>query len=97
LTKFTNPLARWNERFSSDNYLFGEKPNQYLADKTPLLHKGKALSIADGEGRNSVWLASQGFVVDYKVIDLQTYLQDVDEGPGHSGMSSLVGFIGQKP
>jgi len=33
----------------------------------------------------------------YKVIDLQTYLQDVDEGPGHSGMSSLVGFIGQKP
>ena len=33
----------------------------------------------------------------YKVIDLQTYLQDVDEGTGHSGMSSLVGFIGQKP
>ena len=64
MTKFTNPLARWNERFSSDNYLFGEKPNQYLADKTPLLHKGKALSIADGEGRNSVWLASQGFDVD---------------------------------
>ena len=64
MTKFTNPLARWNERFSSDNYLFGEKPNQYLAEKTPLLHKGKALSIADGEGRNSVWLASQGFVVD---------------------------------
>jgi 2-polyprenyl-3-methyl-5-hydroxy-6-metoxy-1,4-benzoquinol methylase len=83
-----------------------------LADKTPRLHKGKALSIADGEGRNSVWLASQGFVVDAfdfspiaiekakklaaKHIDLQTYLQDVDEGPGHSGMSSLVGFIGQK-
>ncbi|MEY4217741.1 MAG: Tellurite methyltransferase, partial [Pseudomonadota bacterium] len=33
MTKFTNPLARWNERFSSDNYLFGEKPNQYLAEK----------------------------------------------------------------
>ena len=205
MTQFINPLARWNERFSSDDYLFGEKPNQYLADKTPLLNKGNALSIADGEGRNSVWLASQGFDVDafdfspiaiekakklaakhqvsvnfqcndwegfewkanhydtiagiffqfadpeprtelfekinhslksggtliiqgygkaqmqyktggpgvlenlydeellltsfknYKVIDLQTYQQDVDEGPGHSGMSSLVGFIGQKP
>lgn len=205
MTQFINPLARWNERFSTEDYLFGEKPNQYLADKTSLLHKGKALSIADGEGRNSVWLASQGFDVDafdfspiavekakklatkqqvsvnfqcsdwegfewkadhydtiagiffqfadpeprtelfeklnhalkpggtlliqgygkaqmqyktggpgvlenlydeelllnsfkgYKVIDLQTYLQDVDEGPGHSGMSSLVGFIGQKP
>lgn len=34
---------------------------------------------------------------DYKVLDLKTYLQVVDEGPGHSGMSSLVGFIAQKP
>jgi SAM-dependent methyltransferase len=155
-----------------------------LAEKTPHLQKGKALSIADGEGRNSVWLASQGFEVDafdfspvaiekakklatkqqvnvnfqcsdwqsfdwkanhydtiagiffqfadpeartelfqklnfalklggtliiqgygkeqmqfkgYKTLDLQTYLQEVDEGPGHSGMSALVGFIGKKP
>jgi 2-polyprenyl-3-methyl-5-hydroxy-6-metoxy-1,4-benzoquinol methylase len=205
MTQFSNPLARWNERFSTVNYLFGEKPNQYLADKTALLQKGKALSIADGEGRNSVWLASQGFDVDafdfspvaiekakklankqqvsvnfhcsdwesfdwkakhydtiagiffqfadpgsrtelfeklnfalkpggtliiqgygkdqmhyktggpgilenlydeallltsfkdYKVLDLQTYLQEVDEGPGHSGMSALVGYVGQKP
>ena len=205
MTQFTNPLARWNERFSTVNYLFGEKPNQYLAEKTPLLQNGKALSIADGEGRNSVWLASQGFDVDafdfspvaiekakkladkqqvsvnfhcndwesfdwkaerydtiagiffqfadpgartelfeklnftlkpggtliiqgygkaqmqyntggpgilenlydeelllsafngYKVLDLKTYLQEVDEGPGHSGMSALVGYIGQKP
>jgi 2-polyprenyl-3-methyl-5-hydroxy-6-metoxy-1,4-benzoquinol methylase len=64
MTQFSNPLARWNERFSSEHYLFGENPNQYLADKTPFLQKGKALSIADGEGRNSVWLASQGFDVD---------------------------------
>ncbi|NDE25336.1 MAG: class I SAM-dependent methyltransferase [Betaproteobacteria bacterium] len=205
MTQFSNPLARWNERFSTDDYLFGEKPNQYLANKTPLLQKGKALSIADGEGRNSVWLASQGFEVDafdfspiaiakakqlaakhqvavnfhcsdwtnfdwqadhydtiagiffqfadpearteifeklnfalkpggtliiqgygkdqmqyktggpgilenlydedlllsafkgYKVLDIKTYLEVVDEGPGHSGMSALVGYIGQKP
>ncbi|MEN9996050.1 MAG: Tellurite methyltransferase [Pseudomonadota bacterium] len=205
MTQFSKPLARWNERFSTLNYLFGEKPNQYLADKAALLHKGNALSIADGEGRNSVWLASQGFDVDafdfspvaiekakklankqqvsvnfhcsdwesfdwkaehydtiagiffqfadpgprtelfeklnfalkpggtliiqgygkaqmqyntggpgilenlydeelllsafkgYTVLDLKSYLQEVDEGPGHSGMSALVGYIGQKP
>ena len=181
-----------------------EHPNTYLAEKTPLLHKGKALCIADGEGRNSVWLASQGFEVDafdfspvavskaedlaaknsvyvnfkcsdwesfhwkhnhydtiagiffqfadpgprrdlfeklhyslkpggtliiqgygkeqlnyktggpgilenlydeellltsfpgYKVLDLITYKQEIDEGHGHSGMSALVGFVGQK-
>ena len=64
MTQFNNPLARWNERFSTQHYLFGEKPNRYLAEKTALLKKDKALSIADGEGRNSVWLASQGFEVD---------------------------------
>jgi hypothetical protein len=33
----------------------------------------------------------------YKVLDIKTYLEVVDEGPGHSGMSALVGYIGQKP
>lgn len=204
MTQFNNPLARWNERFSSENYLFGKQPNRYLLEKIALLRKGKALSIADGEGRNSVWLATQGFEVDafdfspvaiekaqkladahqvrvnfhcsdwqnfdwqpeqydaiagiffqfadpesrtklfeklnfalkpggtlilqgygksqmkyksggpgilenlydeelllssfsgYKTLDLRTYLEEVDEGPGHSGMSALVGFVGQK-
>lgn len=58
-------LARWEERFSIDDYLFGEGPNAYLASKAALLSKGsRALSIADGEGRNSVWLAEQGLQVD---------------------------------
>lgn len=204
MTQFNNPLARWNERFATENYLFGDKPNRYLLEKISLLQKGKALSIADGEGRNSVWLATQGFEVDafdfspvaiekaqklahahqvrvnfhcsdwqnfdwqpeqydtiagiffqfadpesrtklfeklnyalkpggtliiqgygksqmqyksggpgilenlydeelllsffsgYKTLDLRTYLEEVDEGPGHSGMSALVGFVGQK-
>ncbi len=204
MTQFNNPLARWNERFATENYLFGDKPYRYLLEKIALLQKGKALSIADGEGRNSVWLATQGFEVDafdfspvaiekaqklahahqvrvnfhcsdwqnfdwqpeqydaiagiffqfadpesrtklfeklnfalkpggtliiqgygksqmqyksggpgilenlydeelllssfssYKTLDLRTYLEEVDEGPGHSGMSALVGFVGQK-
>jgi cyclopropane fatty-acyl-phospholipid synthase-like methyltransferase len=58
-------LARWEERFSIGDYLFGEGPNAYLASKAALLAKdSRALSIADGEGRNSVWLAEQGLQVD---------------------------------
>jgi SAM-dependent methyltransferase len=58
-------LVRWEQRFSVVEYLFGERPNAYLASKAPLLQKGgRALSIADGEGRNSVWLAEQGLRVD---------------------------------
>jgi len=58
-------LKRWEERFAIDEYLFGESPNGYLASKASLLPRdGRALSIADGEGRNSVWLAEQGLTVD---------------------------------
>jgi 2-polyprenyl-3-methyl-5-hydroxy-6-metoxy-1,4-benzoquinol methylase len=58
-------LIRWEARFSVGEYLFGERPNAYLASKAGLLVKGsRALSIADGEGRNSVWLAEQGLRVD---------------------------------
>ena len=58
-------LVRWEARFSVGEYLFGEHPNAYLASKAGQFVKGsRALSIADGEGRNSIWLAEQGLRVD---------------------------------
>lgn len=64
MAKFGNPLERWNSRFSQDGYLFGEEPNAYLRQHAPLLiGKGKTLCVADGEGRNSVWLARAGHTV----------------------------------
>jgi SAM-dependent methyltransferase len=62
--KFTDGAAMWNQRFAGDDYLFGREPNDYLRAKTPLLPAGgSVLCVADGEGRNSVWLARQGFQV----------------------------------
>lgn len=61
----TNPdLERWNERFAGDEYLFGTEPNAFLAAQRHRLRAGhKALVVADGEGRNGVWLAEQGLDV----------------------------------
>lgn len=57
-------LERWNTRFSAPGYLFGAAPNRFLASKRNLLKKGEsALCVADGDGRNSVWLAEQGLEV----------------------------------
>ena len=54
-------LKRWNGRYSAPAYVFGTEPNAFLASQAPRLKPGmQALSIADGEGRNGVWLASQG-------------------------------------
>ena len=57
-------LARWNARYSQAEYVFGTAPNAFLSAQAPLLRAGQsALSVADGEGRNSVWLAEQGLSV----------------------------------
>ncbi|HET9576571.1 MAG TPA: class I SAM-dependent methyltransferase [Usitatibacter sp.] len=57
-------LDRWNTRFSAEGYLFGKRPNAFLESQAHRLKPGmRALSVADGEGRNSVWLARQGLEV----------------------------------
>ena len=57
-------LERWNTRFSAEGYLFGTEPNAFLASQRARLKPGmRALSIADGDGRNSVFLARQGLEV----------------------------------
>jgi len=54
----------WDERYDRPDYLFGEAPNAFLAAQAERLKPYKnALSIADGEGRNGVFLAGQGLDV----------------------------------
>ena len=64
MTAFENPKARWTQRFQTDDYIFGLQPNEYLRSQSAHLPPGRTLSIADGEGRNGVWLAEQGHGVD---------------------------------
>lgn len=57
-------IERWNARFASDDYVFGTEPNAFLRAQAHRLRAGMtALSVADGEGRNGVWLAGQGLSV----------------------------------
>ena len=62
---FTNAAQTWNARFQGDTYLFGTEPNLYLRRQSYHWKPGdRVLCVADGEGRNSVWLARQELVVD---------------------------------
>jgi cyclopropane fatty-acyl-phospholipid synthase-like methyltransferase len=57
-------FERWESRFAGPEYHFGTDPNAFLKSKAHLLEPGqKALSIADGEGRNGVFIAEQGLDV----------------------------------
>ena len=54
----------WDERYATEDYLFGTEPNAFLASQHHLLKPGMScLAVADGEGRNGVWLAQQGLHV----------------------------------
>jgi SAM-dependent methyltransferase len=53
----------WDERYSSEEYAYGTAPNEFLAAKVGCIPKGKVLSLAEGEGRNAVFLAKQGYAV----------------------------------
>jgi len=55
--------AFWSARYrdAGDDYLFGTAPNRFLASQVEQFGAGMSvLSVADGEGRNAVWLAEQG-------------------------------------
>ena len=56
--------SMWDERYAQDDYLFGTEPNAFLVSQRELLKPGMScLAVADGEGRNGVWLAQQGLHV----------------------------------
>ena len=64
MADFEKPLETWNARFARDDYLFGEEPNAFLRKQAHWIKPGgSVLCIADGEGRNGVWLAGQGHQV----------------------------------
>lgn len=57
-------IERWNARFAGDDYVFGTQPNAFLRSQAHRIRTGSSvLSVADGEGRNGVWLASRGLDV----------------------------------
>jgi len=61
-------LDRWETRFRPPGYVFGKEPNVFLKAQAHRLRDRKtALAVADGEGRNGVWLAEQG--LDVLAID----------------------------
>jgi SAM-dependent methyltransferase len=62
---FDDPAGTWNRRFAADGFLFGTEPNAWLREHAGVWQPGqRVLSVADGEGRNSVWLARCGLLVD---------------------------------
>ena len=65
----------WNERYTSQQLLWGAEPNRFVAEELrDLQPRGRALDLACGEGRNAIWLATLGWTVtavDYSEVALE--------------------------
>jgi SAM-dependent methyltransferase len=64
MPQFDDAASFWDSRYAEETYLFGTEPNAFLAREGWRLQPGwHALAVADGEGRNGVWMAERGVAV----------------------------------
>ena len=93
-----NYLIMWDERYDTEEYVYGTEPNNFLvsvADRIP--RGGKVLSLGEGEGRNAVYLAKLGYsvtAVDQSAVGLKkAERMAVDNGVAiKTIVSDLAGF-----
>jgi SAM-dependent methyltransferase len=60
----------WDERYSEPGFAFGTEPNGFLVSVADCIPKGRVLCLAEGEGRNAVFLADLGY--DVTAVDSST-------------------------
>jgi 2-polyprenyl-3-methyl-5-hydroxy-6-metoxy-1,4-benzoquinol methylase len=63
----------WDQRYRTEEYVYGTRPNDFLASVSDRIAKGRVLCLAEGEGRNAVFLARQGhqvLAVDQSAVGL---------------------------
>ena len=74
-TMFSHNSQFWDKRYGEAGYAYGTQANQFLIEQQDRFEPGmKTLVVGDGEGRNGVWLASQGLNVlsiDISLVGLQ--------------------------
>jgi SAM-dependent methyltransferase len=56
-------MGAWDERYSGEDWAFGTEPNDFLRQEAHRIPPGRVLCIGEGEGRNSTFLAEQGYEV----------------------------------
>ncbi len=63
----------WDQRYGNEEFAYGTTPNEFLEANVGSIPKGRVLSLAEGEGRNAVFLAKRGYsvtAVDASIVGL---------------------------
>lgn len=64
----------WDQRYNTEEYVYGKEPNGFLAANYQAIARGRVLCLGEGEGRNAVFLAKKGYeptAVDSSAVGLR--------------------------
>ena len=64
----------WDQEYDTEDYVYGKQPNDFLMKRYTTIPNGKVLFLAEGEGRNAVFLAKHGYTVtavDLSIVGLE--------------------------
>lgn len=67
-------MNQWDTRYQAEDYVYGTTANDFLISVVDRIPMGKVLCLAEGEGRNAVFLAEKGYAVtavDFSHVGLQ--------------------------
>lgn len=75
----------WDERYGTADYAYGREPNDFVRAEAERIPPGPVLCLAEGEGRNAVFLAASAAKCE------------IHEGPFHGGPSATVQIAARRP
>jgi SAM-dependent methyltransferase len=92
----------WDARYAGSDLVWGAEPNRWVVEVCAGLTAGRALDLACGEGRNTLWLARQGWQVtgvDFSPVALERagYLAGSDPSPAHLIRWVQADLLGYQP
>lgn len=86
--------TEWDERYRSQELVWSVEPNRFVEEQTASLPPGRALDVAAGEGRNSIWLAGKGWrvtAVDFSAAGLEKGRRLAEQ----AGVSDRIDWVAQ--
>ena len=83
--------AFWDQRYDTAEFVWATEPNRFLPPEVEGLTPGRALDVACGEGRNAVWLATQGW--DATGIDFSAVTKQLEDEGVASFQNAYVGML----
>ncbi len=84
-------MNKWDERYAQQGYLYGTEPNDFLKENFHKIPMGRVLFLAEGEGRNAVFLARQGYEVT--AMDSSAVAMEKADRLAHENNVSITTFV----